>query len=490
MNNYRLRHNLKVAALFNWVFASHILFAPILAWIYKTEMSIAIVGSVLITLSSILGYKYLGEKKALVDLNAANAMFSSALVMYLMRGIPEAHFHFFVQMSFLVAFAMPRAIIVATLVISAHHLGFYFFLPGSGFPVDYPFGLYALHFVAAVAQAVPAIGISFYASKIIDSQGTIIEDLKGSALSSQRRSTELVSQTQQMSGAIQSQASAIDETVATLDELSAIMGNNINSIEESNNHVSSSHQQIVDSKNTVEKVGQAMTEINEGNKLLFQEIESITKQFADIEVMMKNINSETQIINDISFQTKLLAFNASVESARAGEHGKGFAVVAEEVGNLANTSGVAAIKINNLISDSSQQINGLMSSMQTSLQSHIGSSSEKVGAALQLAEDSISSLDLVFSSIEGLKDTFEKITIASKEQGEGFNNIHSAVRLFQDNIKNTQDAIESSKEITQEINTNSIETMKFVLSLDSTSNESKVVDDESNKDSGKIDLAA
>ena len=96
---------------------------------------------------------------------------------------------------------------------------------------------------------------------------------------------------------------------------------------------------------------------------LFNAIEGMVGDVNETAALMQNVNTETKemsgmiaVIAKIARQTNMLALNASIEAARAGQHGKGFAVVAEEVRNLAKSSNESAERIAELVTGASKQI--------------------------------------------------------------------------------------------------------------------------------------
>ena len=186
---------------------------------------------------------------------------------------------------------------------------------------------------------------------------------------------------------------------------------------------------------------EAMTSISQ----LTDSLEVSSKNIFDLEKHSENIASVLGVIRGIADQTNLLALNAAIEAARAGEQGRGFAVVADEVRNLAKRTQESTIEIENMIALFSKGTTDAVNSMAKSI-----THGEKSNQAT--AESNIK-LDKIQTAIEEINEMNNQIATAAEEQSCTTQvlsqNTIRVNQLSNDNASSISQISKASKELTQ-----------------------------------------
>ncbi|PTY40413.1 methyl-accepting chemotaxis protein [Brachyspira hampsonii] len=190
-------------------------------------------------------------------------------------------------------------------------------------------------------------------------------------------------------------------------------------------------------KDTAENAGNAknMSEkVSNATRNGVNAINATSENMALISEASKKISDITKIIESIAFQTNILALNASVEAARAGDQGKGFAVVASEVRNLAINVGNAAKDITAIANETVEKINNGSASVQAS--SYI--------------------LNQIESSVNDVLTLLTEISSAIIEEENSLSQINTAVieinKITQDTSKIANDGANASKDVLDKSN--------------------------------------
>lgn len=219
------------------------------------------------------------------------------------------------------------------------------------------------------------------------------------------KSVEIVAQgISEIAAGASKNADNISNISATLEEISA-----------GSQEISAGAAEVnVSTQNAVAEAGRGMemlTEVVSQNEHINQSMNEITAVTTKLSQGSEKIKGIVTVIDGIAAQTNLLALNAAIEAARAGEAGRGFAVVADEVRKLAEQSAVATQDIAEIITNMGEEINFAVAT--------VGQANQEVHRGKESAVTTQEGFKVILEKLEGVKAGVEQIAVAVDETARG-----------------------------------------------------------------------
>ena len=255
----------------------------------------------------------------------------------------------------------------------------------------------------------------------------------------------LAATTQQAAGASQ-QSSAVAETTTTVDEVKAIA----EQVSQRAAETTEVAQRTVD----ISRAGQSSVQQSIGSMRLIQErVVNIAENIMALSERTQKIGDIIMTVSDIASQSNMLALNASIESARAGEHGKGFAVVAREVRSLSEQSKQATEQIKAILLEIQKATNTAVMATEEGIKG--------VDKGVRLAAEAQLAIEQLTEAINESAQVAMQLTAGGRQQVVGMeqialaiNNIHQATLQSLTSTRQAEKAAQDLNEIAGSLLTN------------------------------------
>lgn len=271
---------------------------------------------------------------------------------------------------------------------------------------------------------------------MLDSLRGLIQQVGDSANAVSSASSEISSTTEQMAAGAQQQSSQTSEVAAAVEQMTKTLMEttvNIRKVSDGANQA----------KQDAEQGGKVVEETIDGMRRISTVVIQSAEQVKVLGSSSDKIGEIIEVIDEIADQTNLLALNAAIEAARAGEQGRGFAVVADEVRKLAERTSKATKEISMMIHQIQSDTHHAVDSM--------NKGTEEVSAGIVLAERAGLMLKNIVENAQSVSDMVSQIASASEEQSNTSEqiaqNVVSISTVTQESASGTQQIAQTSEDL-------------------------------------------